>query len=332
MDLITKDLQLLVYGYLDFISRKNFILINRSYLFLQEKLIEKYYISILNKNIIKLFDIAVNISNISNISLLKYLKNIKKIKFNNNFDNQLETSFPNTITKIKLGDHYTNEFQRFADHNIFNIKNLKYLKFGNNFVMPIDYLNLGENLTILIIKGRFNQNIEKLKLPANLKKLKIKGLFNQPIENMVLPDSLTKLILGPIFSHPITKLKLPVNLKKLDLGRNFGRPNYYSQPTDNFISPPLLQKLYIGGLNNKITINPGLKYLYIRESVTSINSLILPPNLEYLRLDYTSSLDKFLINNKIGLKNLTLVMGKGFNFDMGIDISIIKLLKALIIL
>jgi len=174
-----------------------------------------------------------NIEGILDLSKFKYLEELdcsnneinEIINIPTNF-NYLNCSNNKITSLLNLPDEMTglnckkNKLKEL--YYPFNIKpkkypsNLTHLKFGNNFINPID--NLPNSLTHLTLGYRFNNPIDNL--PSSITHLKICGNFNNPIDN--LPNSLTHLKLGYRFNHPIDNL--PSSITHLTLGNDFNQP------------------------------------------------------------------------------------------------------------
>ena len=182
-------------------------------------------------------------------------------------------------------------------------KNLKKLKFGSNFNLSLDNVELPNSLEILEFVN-YNNSLFSVKLPKTLKKIKNKickevflntaNLLNGPNKFEIFTD---------LYSLPFF---LPPNVKNINLG------SQYNYRRNAFVFPKTLKKLTINGeADNEIIFNEMHNELENLTSLTILENLDfsikkLPEKIKKLKLPYNYNNTKISINLPIELEHLTL--------------------------
>ena len=110
----------------------------------------------------------------------------------------------------------------------------------NNYNTPlIQDWHLPDQITHLVLTGRFNQSLVAGVFSPNLHTLVLGHHFNKPIVANVLPTELHTLVLGKSFNQPIVAGVLPTKLHTLVLGEHFNRT------IDHNVLPTSLQQLIL---------------------------------------------------------------------------------------
>jgi hypothetical protein len=197
------------------------------------------------------YTLYINIINLHNMHELttfvessNYSKMFKSIRFDENFDDDIITRFPQELQKLEFIYKFNKKIQ----------KNI-----------------LPEGLTALILSNTFNQEIKEGDLPTSLINLRFKVYFNKQIYSNVLPPSLKKLIFSSDFNQPLLPNILPHGLIHLEFGLLF------NQEIEPDILPETLEYLsFYGSFNkdlNETNIPKGLKTLRLSKRYTGTFTL-----------------------------------------------------------